>query len=143
MVQPATHGADRALAALLRQAKTIAVVGLSADPTRASFRVAEFLQARGYAIIPVNPNVSDVLGVPAVASLSDLRQPVDIVDVFRRPEHCAEIAALAVAIGARVLWLQLGIVSDEAMAIAGRAGLTAVQDRCLKVEWQRLIGATP
>src|SRR6476619_7520612 len=89
--------------------KTIAVVGLSNDPSRPSYGVAQYMQRHGYRIIPVNPNETSVLGEPAYATLRDVPVPVDVVDVFRRPEHVPEIAAEAIAIGARALWLQLGV----------------------------------
>jgi predicted CoA-binding protein len=129
---------------LLRRARTIAVVGLSADPTRASFRVAAYLQRQGYRIIPVNPMLAGpVLGEPPYARLSDVPLPIDIVDVFRRPEQVPPIATDAVAVRAGTLWLQRGIRSDAGAAIARAAGLTVVMDRCLMVDHQALLGAPP
>ncbi|WP_431023400.1 CoA-binding protein [Halomonas sp. H5] len=127
-------------ATLWQHTHTIAVVGLSADPSRASHRVAAFLQARGFRVLPVNPRHDQVLGEPCYPSLLDLPEPVDMVDVFRRPEHCPEVARQAVAIGARCLWLQLGIVSVEARRIAEAAGLAYVEDRCTLIELRRLKG---
>lgn len=127
-------------ATLWQHTHTIAVVGLSADPSRASHRVAAFLQARGFRVLPVNPRHEQVLGEPCYPSLFDLPEPVEMVDVFRRPEHCPEVARQAVAIGARCLWLQLGIVSVEARRIAEAAGLAYVEDRCTLIELRRLKG---
>jgi predicted CoA-binding protein len=129
---------------LLRRARTIAVVGLSNDPTRASFRVAAYLQRQGYRIIPVNPVLAEpVLGETPYARLSDVPVPIDIVDVFRRPDQVPPIADEAVAVRAGALWLQLGIRNDAAAAIARAAGLTVVMDRCLMVDHQALLGASP
>ena len=129
---------DDALREIIEQSHRIAVVGLSSNPSRPSNGVALFLKANGFDIVPVNPNETVVLGVDAVSDLGQIDGPVDIVNVFRRPEFCADIARTAVEIGARVLWLQQGIRNDEAMAIAEAGGLKAVQDRCLRVEVQRL-----
>jgi uncharacterized protein len=133
---------DEALRQLLLDAKVIAVVGLSANPDRASNQVAWYLHHQGYRLFGVNPASPEpeVFGVPMVASLDQVPEPIDIVDVFRRPEHTPEVAREAVAAGARALWLQLGIRSDESRAIATDAGLTYVEDRCLKVDHGRLLG---
>lgn len=122
---------------ILRRARRIAVVGLSPDPARASHDVASALQRRGYEIVPVNPMCDEVLGERAWPSLADVPGEVDLVDVFRRAEHLPGIAREAAAIGAPALWNQLGLVSDEARAIAEEAGLDYVEDRCLKVEVAR------
>ncbi len=119
---------------LLEQAGNIAVVGLSDKPDRTSHMVAAALQARGYRIIPVNPNVTSVLGETCYPSLSDIPEPVHIVDVFRRSEEVVPIAEEAVKIGANVFWLQSGIINEEAARIAAEGGLTVVMDRCIKVE---------
>lgn len=129
---------DERIASILRGAKTIAVVGLSSDEGRPSNRVARYLQDEGYRILPVNPNETKVLGEPAFPSLLDVPEPVDIVDVFRRPEHTPAIATDSVRIGAKVLWLQVGIVSDEARRIAIEGGMDVVMDLCLLVEHQRM-----
>jgi predicted CoA-binding protein len=118
---------------LLRSHKTLVVVGLSSDPSRASHRVSAYMQQQGYRIIPVNPTESEVLGERCYPTLADVPGPVEFVDVFRRSEACAEVARDAVAAGAQVLWLQLGIVSPEARAIAEQAGLSYVEDRCVMV----------
>jgi uncharacterized protein len=129
---------------LLDQAKVIAVVGLSANPDRASNQVAWYLHHQGYRLFGVNPNCPEpeVFGVPMLASLDQVPEPIDIVDVFRRPEHTPAVARDAVAVGAGALWLQLGIRHPEARAIAEAAGLTYVEDRCLKVDHARLLGRT-
>jgi uncharacterized protein len=131
------------LTALLADARRIAVVGLSSKPHRPSHEVARHLIDRGYEITPVNPNEREVLGRPAVASLRDLERPVDIVDVFRRPEHAPGIAADAVAIGAGLLWLQSGVTSAEARRIAADAGLAYVEDQCLGVAARLLLSRRP
>jgi len=116
---------------MLREAKTIAVVGLSNDPTRASHGVSRYMQKMGYRIIPVNPKETEVLGEKSYARLEDIPEPVDIVDIFRQVSAVPGIVDSAIAIGAKGVWLQLGIVHDEALARAQAAGLLAVQDRCL------------
>ena len=125
------------IAQLLRSARTIAVVGLSADPTRPSHGVARALQRFGYRIIPVNPALESVLGEPAVASLGQLPEVlgrderVDIVDVFRRPEHVAALVAECVQLRLPALWLQDGVVDHSAAARAAAAGIFTVMDRCI------------
>ena len=114
--------------------KRIAVVGLSTDRYRASHDVASYLKRAGYEIIPVNPKHDEVMGLKCYTTLADVPGPIDVVDVFRRPEYCAEVARDAVAAGAKGVWLQSAIVSDEAREIARRGGLDYVEDRCLKVE---------
>ena len=117
--------------------KTIAVVGLSPKETRPSHGVARYLLAQGYHIIPVNPGYDEILGLKCYPSLRDIPEPVEVVDVFRRSEEALPVAAEAIAVGAKALWLQLGIVNDEAVRRAEEAGLLAVQDRCLKIEHAR------
>ncbi len=131
---------DRELRILLGDARTIAVVGLSSRPDRPSHDVAAFLQARGYRIVPVNPRETEVLGEPAFASLRDIPKevPIDVVDVFRRAEDTPPIARDAVAIGAKVLWLQDGIISDDAYRIASEGGLDVIMGVCIKRTTQRL-----
>lgn len=136
-----THNPDdEALKELLTRVKTIAVVGLSADPSKASHNVARYLREQGYRIIPVNPSVDKVLDEKSYPDLKSIPYPVDVVDVFRRPEYVPEVADQAVAIGAKVLWLQLGITHDEAAHKAAEAGLVVVQDACMKQEYDRLLG---
>jgi uncharacterized protein len=122
---------------LLRHAKTIAVVGLSSNPLRPSHEVAAYLQSVGYTIIPVNPNESEVLGQKSYARLEDVPVPIDIVDVFRRPNHVPPVADSAIAVHAKALWLQQGITNAEAAAKAHAAGLLVIEDACLFVEHRR------
>ncbi|MUT66771.1 CoA-binding protein [Paenibacillus sp. NEAU-GSW1] len=119
---------------LLQGSETIAVVGLSEKPDRVSYMVSEAMQAKGYRIIPVNPNAETILGEKSYSSLADIPEKVDIVNVFRRPEHTPPVAVEAVAIGAKTLWLQLGIANDETARIASEGGLNVIMDRCIKVE---------
>jgi len=126
-----------AVAQILRGAKTIAVVGLSSNPMRPSHGVAEYLKAAGYRIIPVNPNETEVLGEKAYARLEDVPEPVDIVDVFRRAEELPAVAESAIGIGAKVLWMQLGIENAAVAERARAAGLVVVEDSCLMVEHKR------
>jgi predicted CoA-binding protein len=132
---------DAELRAILGEAKTIAVVGLSSRPERDSYDVAEFLQDRGYCIVPINPKESSVLGEPAYPSLLEVPDDarIDVVDVFRRAEDTPPIAEQAVARGAKMLWLQDGIVSEEARRIAEDAGMTVVMDDCIKRTVRRLL----
>ena len=125
---------------LLENAKTIAVVGLSDKPDRASYGVAAYLQRAGYKIIPVNPLVSEVLGEKSVASLAEISEPIDIVDVFRRSDQVEPVIDEAIAAGAKAVWLQLGVSNAAAEAKAREAGLEVVSDRCIKVEHARLLG---
>jgi predicted CoA-binding protein len=124
----------RTPAEILRDARTIAIVGASPRPSRPSHGVMRYLLDHGYRVIPVRPQDCDeVLGVPCVASLAEIHEPVDLVDVFRRPEFCADVAHEAVAAGAGALWLQLGIVSPDARRIAAEGGLDYVEDLCTAV----------
>ncbi len=116
---------------ILAISKTIAVVGLSNKPERPSHEVASYLKDEGYRIIPVNPNVTDVLGEKACPSLRDVPEPVDIVDIFRRPESVPPIIEDAIAIRARVVWMQLGIMNEPAAARARAAGLKVVMNTCI------------
>ncbi len=125
---------EMAVISRLVKAHRIAVVGLSNDPTRVSYAIAAYLQSVGKQIIPVNPNVREVLGVKAAASLAEIEGAVELVDVFRRSEACEAIAREAVAIGAKGLWLQSGIVSLAAREIARAAGVGYVENRCLMIE---------
>jgi predicted CoA-binding protein len=127
------------VAQLLRATHTIAVVGLSDKPHRDSHRVAAYMQRRGYRIIPVNPAVSEVLGEKAYAQLKDVPEEIDLVNVFRRSDAVPEVVDSAIAVGARAVWLQLGIVHDAAARKARAAGLRVVQDQCLMVEHRRLV----
>jgi predicted CoA-binding protein len=125
---------------ILRDNRTIAVVGLSANWYRPSYFAAKYLQEHGYRVIPVNPAYDTVLGEKCWKSLAEIPEKVDIVDCFRRSEEIPGIAGEAIAIGAKVLWMQLGVTSREARAKAEAAGLEVVEDRCLKIEHGRLFG---
>ena len=125
---------------VLRTGRSIAVVGLSANALRASHFVGYYAQRHGYRIIPVNPREEEVLGEPCFNSLTAVGDAVDVVNVFRDPSAVPAIAREAVAIGARALWLQFGVISDEGAAIAADAGLDVVMDRCLKIEHARYMG---
>ena len=133
---------DQELRSILGDVRTIAVVGLSSKPNRPSLEVARYLQEHGYRIVPVNPNETEVLGERAYASLPEVPEeiPIDVVDVFRRAEHTPEVAEQAVARGAKVLWLQEGIVNDDARRIGEEAGLTVIMGVCIKKQRQRLEG---
>ena len=134
---PARYQDPETIRAILREAKTIAVVGLSPDPSRDSHGVARYLQLHGYRIVPVNPTATELLGETSYASLGDIPFPVDVVDVFRRSDAVPAIAEEAVQIGAKSLWLQLGVISQEGAETAERAGLRVVMDRCIMVEHRR------
>jgi uncharacterized protein len=131
------------LRSLLREARVIAVVGISSKAWRPSYDVASYLQDHGYRIVPINPNETEVLGERAYPSLLDIPDDVrvDVVDVFRRPEHTPDVARDAVRIGARFLWLQEGIVSEEAARIAQEGGLDVIMGVCIKQVRQRLMAA--
>jgi uncharacterized protein len=122
------------ISALLASAKTVAVVGLSSKPYRASYGVAETLQAAGYRIFPVNPNESEVLGEKCYARLEDIPEKIDIVDIFRRPEFVPEIVDAAIRVGARAIWMQEGVEDERSAERARRAGLFVVMDRCIAKE---------
>jgi predicted CoA-binding protein len=131
---------DPELRSILGDARTIAVVGLSSNPLRPSYEIAEFLQEKGYRIVPVNPKETEVLGERAYPTLADIPKDIDIdvVDVFRRAEHTPEIAEAAVARGAKVLWLQEGIANDDARRIGEDGGLSVVMGVCMRQETKRL-----
>ncbi|MEJ5376168.1 MAG: CoA-binding protein [bacterium] len=132
---------DSRLKEILETCRVIAVVGLSPKQDRPSYRVASYLQAQGYKIVPVNPGVQEILGEKAYASLLDIPEDikVDIVDVFRRPQDVPPIAQETIERGAKVLWLQEGIVNEEAAQRAMEAGISVVQDRCMLKEHRRLL----
>lgn len=119
---------------LLETSRTIAVVGLSSQKMRPSYGVSEYMQGAGYKIIPVNPNEKEVLGERAVSRLEDIREKVDIVDVFRRPEFVPEVVESAIKIGARCVWMQEGVVNEEAAKRAREAGIFVVMDLCILKE---------
>lgn len=125
---------------ILTQQRTIAVVGLSAQWHRPSYFAAKYMLDHGFRIIPVNPNCSEVLGQRCYPGITDIAEPVGIVDCFRKGSEMVPIARDAVAIGAKVLWMQLGIRNDEAARIAVDAGLDVVMDHCVKIEYARIMG---
>lgn len=134
------HPDDEELRRILEESKTIAVVGLSSKPDRASNEVASYLKEQGYRIVPVNPKEEQVLGERSFDSLGEIPEPVDVVDVFRKAEDTPPIAKEAAEIGAKVLWLQEDIVSDEAREVAEEGGLDVVMGICIKKTRERLLG---
>ncbi|WP_027414752.1 CoA-binding protein [Aneurinibacillus terranovensis] len=124
---------------ILEEAKTIAVVGLSDNPARTSYMVSEAMQRAGYKIIPVNPTIQEALGEKAVASLTEIKEPVDIVNVFRRSETVMPVAEEAAKIGAKTFWLQQGIYNEDAAKYVQQHGMTAVMDTCIKVDHALLV----
>lgn len=125
---------------ILKEHRTIAVVGLSADWFRPSYFAAKYMQEHGFRVIPVNPKYDEILGERCYPDLRSIPDKVDVVDIFRKPQDCTPIAEDAVAIGAKVLWLQIGVINDEAARIAQAGGLEVVMDRCVKIEHARLFG---
>jgi predicted CoA-binding protein len=125
---------------IMLTAKTVAIVGLSSNELRASHFVGFYLKRHGYRVIGVNPNETEVLGEKCYPTLSDIPEPVDVVDVFRLPQYVPDIAREAVKIGAKALWLQFGVISPEGAEIARQGGLQVVIDRCMKVEHARSVG---
>jgi predicted CoA-binding protein len=123
---------------ILETYKTIAVVGLSSRASRASYSVSKYMQSAGYRIIPVNPNETSVLGEKAYPSLDDIPEPIEIVDIFRRPENVPDIVEAAIRRNARVIWMQLGISNDAAEQRARAAGLEVVSDHCILIEHRAL-----
>ena len=131
---------DEDISALLRATKTIAVIGASNKPERASYGVMAAVQAHGFSVLPVNPGLAGgtIHGATVVADLAAIGEPVDMVDIFRNSEAAAEAVDQAIAAGAKSVWLQLGVVNEEAASRAEKAGLKVVMDRCLKIELGRL-----
>ncbi|MCB2182520.1 MAG: CoA-binding protein [Desulfobulbaceae bacterium] len=124
---------------ILQNSQTIAVVGLSPKESRPSNMVARYLQEVGYKIIPVNPGQTEILGETCYRNLLDIREPVDVVDIFRRPEDVLPVVADAIKIKAKVIWMQEGIINEEAARLARQNGLTVIMDRCLKVDHESLL----
>jgi predicted CoA-binding protein len=122
---------DQEIKRILARYKRVAVVGLSSDRTRISFGVARYLQQRGFKIFPVNPNETEVLGERAYPDLVSIPEPVEIVDIFRQPEHVPTVVNEAVKIGAKVIWMQSGVINHDAARKAAQAGLTVVMDKCI------------
>ncbi|MGI9501036.1 MAG: CoA-binding protein [Geminicoccaceae bacterium] len=138
----ALHYDDKAIKRILRDVKTIAAVGLSANDMRPSYFAALYLKKKGYRVIPVNPRYAgeEILGEKVVAALDDLEAPPDMVQVFRRSEEAPAVVEDAIRVGAKVLWMQLGVRHDEAAKRAAAAGLAVIMDRCPKIEYGRLFG---
>lgn len=132
------NGGTKEIVSILKQYKTVAVVGLSEDPKKASHQVAEYLQSQGYRIIPVNPQCQEVLGEKCYASLKDIPEPIEVVDIFRKAEAIPGIVEEAIAVGAKVIWMQLGLEHPQAAAQARAAGLQVVMNYCMKIEHSRL-----
>lgn len=130
---------DRKIRALLETARTIAVVGASNKPWRDSNTIASFLIEQGYAVFPVNPNYQEILGLPCYPDLAAIPDPVDIVDVFRTPEAVPQIVEEAISIKAKALWLQLGVIHEDAARKAEEHGLQVVMDHCILVDYRRLM----
>jgi predicted CoA-binding protein len=129
---------DTTIKAVLSTPQTVAVVGCSPNPDRDSHRIAKLLQAKGHRVIPVNPGHQEILGVPCYAGLRDIPEPVDMVDIFRRSEHVAPLVDEAIDTGAKIVWMQLGVIDEQAAAKAQAAGLIVIMDRCPAIEYRRL-----
>lgn len=136
---PVTHDAD--LRSLLTDSRVIAVVGMSDDPTRPSNSIGRLLKRWGYHVYPVNPecNVDFIDGMKVLNSLAEVPEPIDIVNVFRRAPFIPAVVEAAIEVGARAMWVQLGIVNNDAARRAEQAGLVYVQDRCIKIDYMRLV----
>ena len=128
---------NKAIKKLLGEAKIIAVVGLSPEPDKPSHEVAQYLQSQGYKIVPVRPGADEILGEKVYASLKDIPFKVDIVDVFRKPEHMPQVVDEAIAIKPKAVWMQLGISNEAAATKASQAGLQVVEDRCILIEHKK------
>jgi predicted CoA-binding protein len=129
---------DVTIREILATPRTIAVVGCSPDPDRDSYRIAALLKARGHKVIPVNPSCQEILGERCFANVRDIPESVEMVDVFRQPQFVDQIADEAIAVGAKILWLQLEVINEPAARKAQDAGLTVVMDRCPAIEYRRL-----
>jgi uncharacterized protein len=129
---------DATIQEVLATPRTVAVVGCSPNPERDSHRIAKLLKARGHRVIPVNPGQETILGEKCYASLRDIPETVDMVDIFRRSEHVAPIVDEAIETGAKIVWMQLGVIDEPAAAKAQQAGLIVVMDRCPAIEYRRL-----
>jgi predicted CoA-binding protein len=132
-----TQSSSDEIGALLNQAKTIAVVGLSDSPLRPSYGVSAYMQQYGYRIIPVNPNIRGALGEKAVASLSDIKEKIDVVDIFRRSEFVEDVVDEAIRLGVSAIWMQEGVIHEQAAQKAREAGIFVVMDRCILKEHKR------
>jgi hypothetical protein len=125
---------------VLTRYRRIAMVGVSGNPTRASYRALVHMKSKGYTIYPVNPSYDEILGLKCYKSLLDINQPVDIVDIFRRADTVLPLVSEAREIGAKVFWMQIGVINEEAAAQAAAAGMEVVMDRCVKIEHCRFFG---
>jgi uncharacterized protein len=134
---------DSVLKEILLSAKTIASVGVSSNPNKESYRIAAYLKAQGYRLIPVNPTVSEIMGEKSYPDLQSIPEKIDVVQVFRRPEDVPPVVDDAIKAGAKVVWMQEGIVNEEAAEKARNAGLQVVMDTCMRVAHRSLIGAQP
>jgi predicted CoA-binding protein len=135
-----TGASPREVAEILKNYRTVAVVGLSGDPARPSYQVAQYLKQHGYRIIPVNPACNEVLGEKCYPSLKAIPFPVEVVDIFRKAEAIPAIVDEAIAVGARAVWMQLGLSEPQAAQKARNAGIKVVMDRCMKIEHRHLSG---
>jgi predicted CoA-binding protein len=129
---------DATIRALLASPRTIAVVGCSPSPDRDSHRIARLLQEKGHRVIPVNPGCQEILGETCYSTLREIPERVDMVDIFRRSEHVAPVVSEAIEVGAKIIWMQLGVIDEAAASKAQGAGLTVVMDRCPAIEYRRL-----
>lgn len=125
---------------ILKSSRVVAIVGLSSKPNRPSYRVGSYLKAKGFKVIPVNPAEKEVVGEKSYPDLSSIPEPVDVVDIFRRPEYVPPIVEEAIKIGAKAVWMQEGIVNEAAAARAEEAGLKVVMDHCMRKEYMKMIG---
>jgi len=130
---------DKKIKEILKKSKTIAVVGCSRNPEKPAFQIPEFMQQHGYKIIPVNPSADEILNEKAYKSISEVKEKIDIVDIFRPSEDALEIVKEAIKINPKVIWMQLGIINEKAAKLAENNGIDVVMDRCLKIEYKRLI----
>ncbi len=135
---PQENATSEEIKEILKESKTVAVVGLSQNPDRDSYKVAQYLLKNGYRIVPVNPAIDEALGETAYASVKDIPFDVDIVDIFRKPEFIPEVVDEAIAKKAKTVWMQLGLSHNEAADKARKAGLKVVQSKCLKIEHHRM-----
>ncbi|NOX38777.1 MAG: CoA-binding protein [Calditrichaeota bacterium] len=133
---------DQQIVKILTAYRNVAIVGASNKPHRDSFQVTQFLMEQGFQIFPVNPNVEEILGRKCYPSLMDIPETVEIVDIFRRPEEVVPIVEQAIAIGAKVIWMQLGVINEEAARLARKSGLSVIMNRCIKIEFQRWMSDT-
>lgn len=129
---------DDTIREILSQPRRIAVVGCSPDPNRDSYRIAQLLLDKGHAVVPVNPGAETILGQPCYPSLDAVPGPIDMVDIFRRADQAGRVVDAAIAVGARIVWMQLGVIDEAAAARARAAGLIVVMDRCPAIEYRRM-----